>query len=759
MASDPGLIRLLKAVRIVVALLVCVAVLVGLGLPAPAVVAGGTAAEVFSFAVSDAHGREQALTLAVGLPVGLAAATIATLLPSNRALGDVTCVLVVFLAVYARRFGKRGSDLGVIAFQMFFISFFVHAGPKALPLVSAVVVVGWVVSALVRFVVVRTSPERTLLRLRESFRARLLQLIDSLIEVAGQPPGAAPRETVLRRLRRRTERLHQAALMVQDHLDEGTNDTAVAADVRRRIADAEVAAERLGVVLLGSLGLPGVNPVAHDLTDRLGQARPSERVPLEAAPPEVVRRLKAELRALRVIASRTACNDRGVGLKIVRDRLLGYQEPERLPEAPDAVREVFRTIGELSRALLGIRIALAGPDESPDDAVEAVRSREALQAEEAVLAAEDAAQQVRSRQTEPTSLRRGTRRVAVQAAVASALAILGGELLSPQRWIWAVLTCWVVFVNTSSSGEILVKGYRRVAGTLLGVLTGIGLADLVGHHPPTAFALLILCVFGTFYATATTYALVSFFVTTAVCMLYTLLHSLTPGLLELRLEESVIGAVCAMLAGTLVLPVPTHQRTEEQIREVLDRLREVTGKGVAELSGGRQVDLLERSRTLDAAVDGLRSITQPLRHPITPLRNRRRVTRYVLGLLETAAYHARSLAAMAQQASGRRTIRSDARLRKAADRVDHNLGTLIDRLETSGTKTSAPERRAVRAVEAPSAYPRQAEEPDGTAAEALRHIQRVDEEISGLARPLGVRLGADSEEPSNPRRESDVTAV
>ncbi|WP_269855920.1 FUSC family protein [Streptomyces sp. RPT161] len=768
-ASDPGLIRFLSAARIVTAILLCAALLAASHYPPRTVVTGATAAEVFSFAVSATNRREQAVTLAVGLPTGLAALTVGTLIAPNRPLADLMCVVVVFLAAYSRRFGKRGSDLGVIAFQMYFISLFVRTGPEVVAQESTVLVIGWCSAVVVRFAVVRVSPQRTLLRLCESFRARLLQLIDSLIEVAEQGPDAPTAEPAMRRLRRRTARLHQAALMIQDHLDEGIRDPAVAADVQRRIADAEVAAERLGAMLLGALGRPGANPVAHDLTDRLVAGRPPEQVPLEVARPDLVRRLVADLRALREIASRTAVNDQGVGLKIVRDRLLGYRDPERLPEAPAPVRDVFRAIGELSRGLMGLRIALAGPDDSPDDSPEAARSREELQTEEAVLEAEDTAQRAASRQTEPTGMRRASTRVAVQVAVASALAILGGELLSPQRWSWAVLTCWVVFVNTSSSGEILVKGYRRITGTLIGVLAGIWLADLVGNEPWTAFALLMLCVFGSFYTTATTYALSSFFVTAMLCLLYTLLHSLTPGLLELRLGESAIGAACAILAGTLVLPVHTYERTEQQVREVLGRLREVTGQGVAELSGGRPVDLLERARTLDNALDELRTATQPLRHPITPLRNRRRITRYVLGLLETAAYHARSLAAMAQLATGRRTMRSDVRLREAAQRVDRNLDALITCLESGGNcreplDTGAKPlfgrwRRTSSAVREPRPEARQTEEPDTTAAQALRHLRRVDEEVVGLARPLGMRLDTDQREPSDRHDDAEVIAA
>ncbi|MCQ4084062.1 FUSC family protein [Streptomyces sp. RB6PN25] len=750
-ASDPAFSRLLGALRIVLAVVLSIGVMAALHTTVPLIVTGATAAEVFSFAVSDPRPRDQAVTLALGLPTGLATLALGSLVAHQRLLSDLACVAVIFAAVYVRRFGRRPTGLGVIAFQMFFITLFVGPRPHWLSQVCVPLVIAWACSAVVRFGIVRASPQPTLLRLREAFRARLLQLIDALIdvvEVAERQPGTLPAEGAIRRLQRRTARLHQAALMIQAHLDESIRDARSFAHVQRRVAEAEVGAERLAVVLLRALGFLGANPVAGDMTERLSGAPPVDAIPLRTADRKVVRRVIADLKALRLIAGHPGIPV-GVGLRIVRDRLLGYRDDERLPHAPAPVQDVFRAIGDLSLALLGLRMALAEPEEGPDDSPEIVRSREELQAEEEVLEAEDAVRAAREETDEPTGLRRTTTRLAVQVALASALAILGGELLSPRRWYWAVFTCWVAFVNVSSSGEILVKGYRRLVGTLLGVLAGIGLAYLVGIHHWLAFALVTLCLFGTFYTAAVSYALVSFFVTAMIGLLYTLLGTFTPDLLFTRLVESALGVACAMLAGLLVLPVPTQRRAEEQIRDVLERLREVTGRGVAELQGGRPVDLVNRSRALDSALNDLRTTTQPLRHPINPLRRRRRITRYILGLLETAAYHARSLAAIAQQTLGTPAIRQDPRLVEMAGRVDRNLDALITCMETDGGcrepldvgGSQEPPTAVERETGAePDGRPRKGERPDAVTSVALRHLQRVDEDVLGLARPLGVGL-------------------
>ena len=67
-----------------------------------------------------------------------------------------------------------------------------------------------------------------------------------------------------------------------------------------------------------------------------------------------------------------------------------------------------------------------------------------------------------------------------------------GELVSPARWYWAVLTAFVVFAGTSNRGDVLSRGWQRLVGTIGGVLAGMGLAVLVSGHELLA----LLALFG-----------------------------------------------------------------------------------------------------------------------------------------------------------------------------------------------------------------------------------------------------------------------
>ncbi|MET9387785.1 FUSC family protein [Streptomyces sp. NPDC002928] len=726
-ASDPGLLRHAAGLRTVGAIALTLAVLALLRADVPHLVAGAIAAMVATFAIREKQRDRQAVTLAVGLPVALASVTLGALLNSRVVAGDLFFVVLIFCAVYGRRFGDRGTALGLIGFQIYFLSLFVGATVPALPGLYGTIGVAFLSSAVVRFVLVPETPEGVLDRLRQAFRARLAQLVSAQLELLDAGPDEI--EKALEHVRSGTARLHETAMMIQGRLEDGTSDASVARLLQRRIADAEVAAERLGLLLLTAR--------STERADTLTLHLPGAPVPSGGHLPvreEATDLLRRDLEVLRVIVLRPVSGEQGTGLAHVRNRLLGYRDEENLPPASPAVKDVFRGIGEAARAVLGLRIALDGPQDESDDTPSTTRSREELDAEDAAIAGAEEGEPEEA--AKPTGLDRPTTRAAVQVAVGSALAIVGGEFLSSQRWYWAVLTCWIVFINTASTGEILVKGYRRLMGTVLGVVAGIGLAGLVGHHTWTAFALVLVCVYAMFYTAPLSYTLSSFFVTAALGVLYTLLHTYSMSVLVLRVEETALGAACGVIAAAVVLPVRTARRTDELLVTALDRLAEVTDAAVGQLSGGADGDLLDKARDLDQALAELRSATQPLTHPITPLRARRNTAQYVVALLETCAYHARTLAAAAELLPTHPSIAADPRLRRAGQRVMHNIAAIAARVanEEGAPEVQVETGPSIASLLGPDVTPRYGRITD----RVLRHVQRLDEAVMGLARPLGV---------------------
>ncbi|MFI1955632.1 FUSC family protein [Streptomyces xinghaiensis] len=816
-ASDPGLLRLTAALRTVLSVGLTLAVLALLGVPLRIQVTGAMAALISTIAVSETRLRDQAVTLALGLPVAGATVAAGTALAPHRIAADTVFVLVIFGAVYVRRFGLRGKALGMIAFQMFFIAQFVQVESARLAQVGLALLVAFGCGALVRFGLLRVTPEQTLDLLMGSFRTRLRQAVGAMAALAeaaerdgpagesngpavypgaaasgkpaapATPAGGGPdgtgRERAERRLRQRIVRLHEGALMIQDRLEDSTPDASTAEAVQRRIAGMEVTAERLAAVLLDGERPPHTPLVTvrlRELYEAVGRDWLQKRTP--------------------------------VGLAHVRDRLLGYRENENLTGLPTGDQEALRAMGELAFSVLGLRVALGAADgDDENDSPRTRQYREELETEELSRRAEsglraesrpDAEKTPEGRgasggtrrrdgdggpesepqeedegTAEPGGLRRPSTRTAFQVTVGSAMAIVGGELLSPQRWYWAVLTCWVVFLGTASTGEILVKGYRRLAGTAVGVVAGAGLTGLVAGHTGVSFALILFCVFAAFYFAPVSHTLTSFFMTAMLGLLFTLLNTYSRDIFVLRVEETAIGVVCGLTAALLVLPIRTAEHTDELLRTVLERLSDVTQEAVRRLSGERPgvsggappgtrgatvappvpgagdgsgasasvpsvpsahtVDLLEAARELDDALDGLRSAVQPLTHPVSPLRSRSQTARYVVALLDSAAYHARGLAAVAEQLTGDSRITPDPRVAAAAGRLTRNLRTLTRSLEEPEEQRDeallpGSDTLTIAVIDHPSRSP--------VGSRVARHIHRLDEIVIGLAEPLGVRV-------------------
>lgn len=313
-------------------------------------------------------------------------------------------------------------------------------------------------------------------------------------------------------------------------------------------------------------------------------------------------------------------------------------------------------------------------------------------------------------------LARATTRQAVQATVGGALALLAGQLLSGERWYWAVGATWWVFVNTASRGETLVRGFRRVLGTLAGIPVGLlVIAPLHGAALPSA-ALVALGVFGIFYTAAVSYTWMMFSVTVLAGTLYGLLGVLDPALLALRLTETGVGALGAMAAVLVVLPVTTHATTDAWIQRALRCVHACTAEAAARLAGSATADPAPRVAELEALLGRVRLSLGPLVHPLSPLRARKARAVQVLSLLDVCAREVRGLASVAADPEASH----DARLAAACWRVEASVEAL-----------TAP----VRGRRASAAFAG-APAPAGAAEPALAHLHSLERALAELAAPL-----------------------
>jgi hypothetical protein len=307
-----------------------------------------------------------------------------------------------------------------------------------------------------------------------------------------------------------------------------------------------------------------------------------------------------------------------------------------------------------------------------------------------------------------TGLGRVTTRQAVQATAGSAFALVVGQLVSGERWYWAVGATWWIFVNTTSRGETLVRGFRRVLGTVIGLGLGLVVAVPVGGAPLPTAVLAAACVFGIFYTAAVSYTWMMLCVTLLAELLYGLLGVLSPALLGVRLAETGVGALGAALAVLFVLPVTTHAVTDAWIQRALRCVHACTAETAARLAGTPDADPAPRVAELEQLLGRVRLSVAPLVHPLNPMLGRKRRARRVLALLDECAREIRGLVAVAADPEASH----DARLAAACWRVQAAVEAL-----TGGGEVPVAERP-------PAAEP------------ALAHLHGIERALAELAIPL-----------------------
>jgi uncharacterized membrane protein YccC len=721
---DPGLDRLRLAAIATASMVLAAGVMFGVqaltGQPVTVVLFAAVLAMISNLAVNEPDlGRRRVTTLLMLAPAVTLIAT-GTLLAPYRVVADVVFVVVMVIAVYIRRFGPRGFALGMAAFMPFFFTQFLQATVDQLPWLLVAAAIGIGSTLLLRGWVFAERPERTLERLVRAFRAHLHALVEAVADLLAAPPEAV--EGKLRNVRRRRTRLNETALLVADRVEQrdldhrADADDGDGADLALRILDAELAAERLAVATRRLV--QGDTPM-DDGSRRalLAGLHALGAASATGTPPGTVTTLldgaKRSVGAL--VAETGGLGDRTqrvafavARLAVAMDTAQRSDEPTLWDSAPQA-----RTGG--------------GPDpDDPPGGLSAAGDREPDREPDRDGEADTGADPA-----EPEGLRLSTRQ-AVQVGVATSLAIVVGELVSPSRWYWAVIAAFVVFAGTSSRGDMLHRGSQRVVGTVGGVIAGMGLAVLVNGHPLLALLLLFGCVFLALYLVQSQ-ALMAFWITAVLALLYGLIGQFSVETLVVRIEETAIGAAMGMLAGYLVLPKRTREAFGEALDEMVDAADAVLAAAVDRLLG-REPDAppVELAWEMDGALDTLRQRAKPLDNPLPQRRGRSSYQR-ALRVLTGVDHYARSLARLSD---GVREPGWAPSLDPAADRVRANLDALrqvLLRREAGEVRSAEDVIDAAEAAAARTPDPRRRAALLGVA----RLLRRIDQAVVGFATDIG----------------------
>ena len=563
-ASDPGLTRWRAGARAALAAIGASAALVPLAQarhePATVVLAGIVVSIMAAARVFDDTPRAQRLTMLLAAPAAIAPIALGSLAAQHLWLDQLFFCVVVFCATFARRYGPRGSVLGLLAFMGYFFSLFARTGAGDLRLASISVLVGVAIAYIARFAIVRDRPDRLLDEMLAAFRARAAALLDALARRADASTDAPWR---VHRSRISIARLNDAALALEDEAEARRRRSAAADQWALDVFDLELAIETVADVVSAVRAQPAEarRQVARDVVT-LGARLRGNDVPAPA--PSAAGTLPDSLRR----KLRFAC------------RIIAETHPWTAPAPADAV------IGESVTAAGGATALGLNPDV-------AAPSREAM---------------------------RPSLRLAIQAAIATGLAMLAGNPVSSARWYWAVIGAFVVFIRATNRAESLSRAWQRILGTVGGVVLGVIVAQAVGRNEHLALVLLFLSVFGAFYLAPLSYAWMIVFVTTALALLYDTLGNYSSALLSLRLEETLIGAAIGAVVASLVLPTPARASVE---RRAGDLLREAA-QAVAALSAPDAPSLPPRARLrwarrVDRAAQRFRLATRPVWNINLPL--------------------------------------------------------------------------------------------------------------------------------------------
>ncbi|HZZ12953.1 MAG TPA: FUSC family protein [Paraburkholderia sp.] len=201
---------------------------------------------------------------------------------------------------------------------------------------------------------------------------------------------------------------------------------------------------------------------------------------------------------------------------------------------------------------------------------------------------------------------------ATRATTAAWLAMLIGHSLSPERWFWAVITTFVVFLGTRSRADTVYRGAQRLVGTLAGAIVSVLLVAPLHDSPVLLVVAMVLCVFGWAYYILNAYAPGVFFITVLVGLVYGELGFAMAPLAELRMEEVMVGCLVSFAVAMLMMPLAATRHVQARLAAVLGALRDVVQlAAIAEESEAYRPGLLAMRR-LDRSWHDLRIALKPL---------------------------------------------------------------------------------------------------------------------------------------------------
>jgi uncharacterized membrane protein YccC len=165
-------------------------------------------------------------------------------------------------------------------------------------------------------------------------------------------------------------------------------------------------------------------------------------------------------------------------------------------------------------------------------------------------------------------------KMAAQMAVALAAAFAVGRWLFPGHWTWIVLTAFIVGAGNQGRGDVVYKSGQRIAGAAAGTIVATVLAGAFDPGDWRSVAVIFAVLSIATYLRSISYAYWAAGVTSVLSLLYGYFGQTGTDLLPTRLGAIGLGAVLAIAAAWLVLPIRTSDVVRLRRAEALYALRD-----------------------------------------------------------------------------------------------------------------------------------------------------------------------------------------
>ncbi len=652
-AADPGRTRLHQAARITISVFSSVMTMIWLtreiGISFTPAILAGVVSLLSLLLVNDDTDKKKKITSLLLVISSIIWLTVRTLLSHIPLVTDGLFLLVIFFAYYLQHYGFRYFGIFMIAFLSIYFSTLLNLQSTDLPGFILGILVGGAFSYLYQFILFRNKPKRQLRRSMNSFHIQTNLTLDLVLEAIADPTPNRYRALLLKR---DVRKLNEYAQVISSQLtttDPGEVWRGIDAEqLRMYVFDAEMLIETL---------YPAVN--------RLKELHALEHNEVR----KLLYKVVESVRDAEVLRSHDVVGNLQKTEKVIKElkeqltelRLSNHQNKDWL--------WLMRRIESIANHLVDSSSELG------------VRRMANIEEKERLGEVEETKKENGNKEGKSNHPRSATIK-ALQAIVAGAVAIFLGYFLSPTHQYWVLLSAFVVLLGTDTVGMTLQKAFQRSLGTIFGAIAGFGLAHLLAGQVILELIALFCCIFMAFYLLSISYAMMMFWMTMLIAIMYDfLLGGITEQILMARVFDTLAGAFIGFLAAAMIYPKSTREKVADTVEDFLNKLSAYVSNYINSFANAEDnYDFTNQAFGID---EQMRQITEDAR----PLRNRpailaRSGIERWLTVLTAINYFAKHLLASTNRNNRSRIIRgSEKTLDKVNEVIKHNIATLMKLLK------------------------------------------------------------------------------